>query len=175
MRRTLLALFLSAAFLAATGDWAMAKEMKIGYVDSDRILESNDDFKEARDQLQKEEREYATQAQALEKIVEDMFNDLKSQSLMLSDEARADRETKVRDKQQELDTFRQDVWGPTGRLYTRNEELMKPIHEKILAAIEKVSQDDSYDFVFDAVSANIVYALPEHDITDRVLDHLKKE
>ncbi len=172
MKRVLI--ILTAAVLALALP-SVAKELKVGYVDSDRLLEQNDDFKEARDQLQKEEREYASQAQTLEKIVEDMFSDLKSQSLMLSDEARQDREQKLRDKQQELDTFRQDIWGPTGRLFARNEELMKPIHDKILAAIEKVSQEDAYDFVFDAVTGNLVYALPEHDITDRVLDVLKKE
>jgi Skp family chaperone for outer membrane proteins len=47
--------------------------------------------------------------------------------------------------------------------------------DKINAAIQKVSQESGYDFVFDASSANIVFALPEYDITDRVIDELKKE
>ena len=47
--------------------------------------------------------------------------------------------------------------------------------DKINAAIEKVSQAESFDFVFDAVNANIVYAQPEYDLTDKVLDELKKE
>ncbi len=175
MKRHFLIPFLFALALLVSQNSASAKELKLGYVDSDRILDASEDYKEAREQLQKEEREFMTQAQTLEKVVEDMYNELKNQSLMLSDEARAEREQRVRDKQQELDSFRRDVWGEQGRLFTRNLELSKPILEKINGAIEKVSQEDSYDFVFDAASANIVYALPEHDLTDRVLDLLKKE
>ena len=75
----------------------------------------------------------------------------------------------------ELDKFRQEIWGEGGKLYSRNLELSKPILDKINTAIQKISRDNSYDFVFDAASANIVFALPEYDITDRVLDELKKE
>ncbi|MBI5059079.1 OmpH family outer membrane protein [candidate division KSB1 bacterium] len=152
-----------------------AKEQKIGYVDSDRILEASEDFRAAKQKLQEEERQYITQAQALEKIVTDMMEDLKSQSLLLSDEARRDREGRLRGKQEELDAFRKETWGEGGKLYTRNLELSKPVLDRINTAIEKVSQAENYDFVFDAVNANIVYAQPEYDLTDKVLDELKKE
>ena len=81
----------------------------------------------------------------------------------------------MRDKQTELDNYRKEIWGDGGKLYNRNLELSKPVLDKINQAIEKVSKEDNYDFVFDAASANIVFALPEHDITDKVLDLLKKE
>ena len=152
-----------------------AKEQKIGYVDSDRILEASEDFRAAKQKLQEEERQYISQAQALEKIVADMMEDLRGQSLMLSEDARRGREAQLRAKQEELDAFRKDTWGEGGKLYTRNLELSKPVLDKINAAIEKVSQAESFDFVFDAVNANIVYAQPEYDLTDKVLDELKKE
>jgi Skp family chaperone for outer membrane proteins len=74
-----------------------------------------------------------------------------------------------------LERFRRETWGEGGRLYARNLELSRPVLDKINAAIQKVSQDDGYDFVFDASSANIVYTLPQYDITDRIIDELKKE
>ena len=78
-----------------------AKEQKIGYVDSDRILEASEDFRAAKQKLQEEERQYISQAQALEKIVADMMEDLRGQSLMLSEDARRGREAQLRAKQEE--------------------------------------------------------------------------
>jgi len=154
---------------------AAAKELRVAYVDSDKILESNEDYKQARQTLQEEERQYADQATVMEQGVRSMADELQAQSLMLSDEAKQERQQRFLTKQQELDKFRRDIWGEGGKLYTRNIELSKPVLEKINGAIQKVSQEFGYDLVFDAASANIVYAVPELDITDKVVAELKKE
>jgi outer membrane protein len=154
---------------------ASAKELKIAFIDSDRILESNDDYRQAKQKMQEEERQYIAQATSMEETLKTMADELHAQSLMLSDEARRERETRFLDKQQELEKFRKETWGEGGKLFTRNQELSKPIMDKINAAIQKVSQEIGYDLVFDAASASIVYAVPELDITDRVIEELKKE
>jgi outer membrane protein len=174
MRRGLFVLLTATAFAVFAGT-ALSKELRLAYVDSDRILEANDDFKQARQKLQDEERDYMNQATSLEKVVKQMAEELQTQSLMLSEEARTERQNKFMEKQQELDKFRRETWGDGGKLQARNLELSRPILDKINSMIQKISQEDGYDFVFDASSANIVYALPEHDITDRVIDALKKE
>jgi outer membrane protein len=158
-----------------TFNLAAAKELRLAFVDSERILEANDDYRQAKQKLQDEERQFLAQANTLEEGVKTMADELKAQSLMLSEEARREREQRFVSKQQELDKFRKEVWGEGGKLYSRNLELSKPILDKINAAIQKVSQENGYDFVFDAASANIVFALPEYDITDKVLELLKKE
>jgi outer membrane protein len=93
----------------------------------------------------------------------------------LSDSAKMERKNKLLKKLDELDTYRKEVWGEGGKLYARNLELSRPVLDKINGVIQKLSQEEGYDFVFDASSANIVYALPDHDITDRVIELLKKE
>jgi len=174
MRRTSFAL-LFCLILFGTGGMTVAKELRIAYVDSDKILEANDDYKQAKQKLQEEERQYMTQASTMEGNVKQMADELKAQSLMLSDDARKEREQRYTDKATELEKFRKDTWGEGGKLYTRNLELSKPILDKINTAIQKISKDSGYDFVFDAASSNIVYALPDYDITDRVIESLKKE
>jgi outer membrane protein len=174
MRRVLWA-FSSGIMLLIGVGLVQAKEMKFAYVDSERILESSEDYKTARQKLQDEERDYMTQAQNLEKVVKQMDEELASQSLMLSPEAKKEREQRLLSKQTELLSFRKDVWGEGGKLYARNLELSRPILDKINEKIKKISQDEGYDFVFDAATAGIVYALPEHDITDKIIDELKKE
>ena len=153
---------------------AMAKELRLGYVDSDRILDAFPDYRDARQKLQEEERTYVTKAQSMDDVVKQMADELDQQSLMLSQEAKQERVNRLKEKQTELESYRKEIWGEGGKLYNRNLELSKPVLDKINTAIEKVSRAENYDFVFDAVSANIVFALPEHDLTDKVLEELKK-
>jgi outer membrane protein len=163
-----------ALLLAGALQSAAAKELKIGYIDSDRILEEYSEFKEARTKLQEEEQTYINEAGTLEELVNKMREELSTQSLMLSAESRAEKENRLKEKEQELNTFRRETWGEGGKLYTRNLELSRPILEKINTAIETISQQDGYDMVFDAASGNIVYAQPQYDITQLVLDELEE-
>jgi outer membrane protein len=171
MRKVVLGVFI---ILLACG-FAPAKELRIAYVDSDKILETNDDYRQAKQKLQEEERTYLAQATSMEEALQKMQEENRAQSLMLSDSARAERRSREDDVRGKLEKFRKETWGEGGKLFSRNMELSKPVLDKINAAIQKVSQEAGYDFVFDAASANIVYALPEYDITDRVLEQLKKE
>lgn len=153
----------------------LAKEIKLGYIDSEAILSQYPDYQEAQRKLQEEEQKYLAEAQAKETVLQSMLEEIQQQSLMLSAEARTERENKVLEKKRELDEFRMATWGDGGKLYTKNLELSKPILEKINQVIEKISQQDGYDMVFDAAGGNIVFALPQHDITEIVLEELKKE
>jgi len=167
-------ILLAFGLLAGMGS-AAAKELRVAYVDSERLLESSDDFRQVRQKLQEEERQYVSQASSLEEALRLMSEELQAQSLMLSEEARKERQDRFLQKQKELDDFRREIWGENGKLFNRNMELSRPVLDKINAAIQKVSEEYGYDFVFDAATASIVYALPEYDITEKVLDALKKE
>jgi len=153
----------------------LAKEIKIGYIDSEAVLAQYPDYQEAQRKLQEEEQKYLGEAQAKETVLQTMLEEIQQQSLMLSPEARTEREQKVIEKRRELEEFRVATWGDGGKLYTKNLELSRPILEKINQVIEKVSQQDGYDMVFDAAGGNIVFALPQYDITEIVLEELKKE
>ena len=93
---------LSIIFLAllAAGffQFAAAKEYKIGYVDSDRIMEEFTEFQEARSKLQEEEQTFINEANTLEEIVKSMRDELAAQSLMLSAESRKEKEDRLREK-----------------------------------------------------------------------------
>ena len=160
--------------LAGVFSSALSKDLKIGYIDSDRILEEYSGFQEARNKLQEEEQAFITEAGVLEEVVNTMREELAAQSLMLSAESRAEKGEKLKEKEQELNNFRREVWGEGGKLFQRNLELSRPILERINTAIETISEQDGYDMVFDAASGNIVYAQPQYDITQLVLDELEE-
>ena len=60
------------------------------------------------------------------------------------------------------------------KLFKKQEELMKPIHNQIFNIIQEIAKQDGYDFVFDRSGDLIfLYAKEEHDLTNKVLSKLQ--
>lgn len=174
MKQYLLALVILAALPGAISPlWA--RDIKIGYIDSERILAEFEDSKEAQGKLAEENREWDTQAGSMRQQIADMEAELEQQSLLLSDEKKAERWEELQALYLRLQQFQQEIWGQNGRLFQRNLELTRPVVEKINVAIAKIGDEEGYDFVFDASQGNIVHAKEQYDLTDRVLELLRKE
>ena len=65
-------------------------------------------------------------------------------------------------------------FGPEGELYKIQNQLLAPILNNIDSVIRKIGEERSYDYIFDAVQGSIVYALDSHNLTQDVLNELKK-
>ena len=63
-----------------------------------------------------------------------------------------------------------------GELFQKQNELMKPIQNKVFTIIQQVATEEELDFVFDR-SGDILflYAKPEYDLTAKVIERLKLE
>ncbi|MFH1011294.1 MAG: OmpH family outer membrane protein [bacterium] len=152
-----------------------ARELKLGYIDSERILSEFEDSKEAQKKLAEESRTWETQAGSMRQQIADMEAELEKQSLLLSEEKKAEKLQELQALYMKFQQFQQEIWGQDGKLFQRNLELTRPVVEKINAAISKIGDEDDYDFILDASQGNVVHAKAEYDLTDRVLELLKKE
>ena len=148
---------------------ASAAELKIGYVQVDKILQ---DAPQTAESGKKLEREFTARTQELERLqkqIKDIETALDKDSLTMSE---ADRKNKERDasnlkidfqrKQREL---REDV------NLRKNEEL-GTLQDKINKAVTAVSEAEGYDLV---VYGGVAYAKKKIDITDKVLKSLGKK
>lgn len=156
-------------------DYSAAKEIKIGYIDAERILNESQEYKDARRILDAEEKEYSRQARKMEKDIENLEDEIDAQSLMWSDEKKLEKQQQGQQMVLQYQQFLKEIWGSEGKLYQRNLELSKPIIDKINNIINKVGEEDGYDIVFDASAGNIVFAKPDFDLTDRIIEEMKKK
>ncbi|HET9131185.1 MAG TPA: OmpH family outer membrane protein, partial [Terriglobia bacterium] len=70
--------------------------------------------------------------------------------------------------------FRTQKFGQNGELFAKQNELMKPVQDRVFKAIQDVAQEEGYDYVFDkSGEILLMYANPKYDITDKVLEKLK--
>lgn len=153
----------------------MAQEMKIGYIDSERIFNEYGATREAQEQFDRDVEAWRKEAEQSERDLQLMREELDSQRLLLSEKALQDKEMALQTKASEYERFVQSIWGPTGKIAQRNAELTKPIIEKIRQVLDKLGAEQGFSIIFDAADGNIVYGEKSLDLTDQVLVELNKD
>lgn len=147
---------------------------RIAYVDVNRILESIDEYTESQrelDQLAGRWREEI--AQEYDQI-KSMYNRYQAEQVLLSDEARRQKEDEILEKEKSVRELQKARFGPEGALFKRRQELVRPVQDRVFAAISEYADDRGYDFIFDqSGSAGMIFANPEYDKTDDIINKLK--
>ena len=152
----------------------LVSEVKIGYLNADKILTELDEVRQVQIQLEKEQRKIESDYMNLEMELDSLFRSYEQQKMLMSEERRSKLEKTLTDKQAELQRFQVEKVGPQGEIYKIHDQLMAPVYAKIDAAIQKVGKQEGYDYIFNVVSGGIVYALPQYDLTDLVVKELEK-
>ena len=149
-------------------------QLKIGYVDSNTILKELPDAQDAQKTIDALVQEWKDELQKMQKELDAQSTDFEKRKLIMSDNKRLEVETQINKLKTDINNDRQSKFGFQGELYTQQEEIMKPVQNKIFLAIESVAEDEELDYVFDR-SGDILflYAKEDYDITSLVLELLK--
>lgn len=167
-------IFIVAGIVLAVTSFVNA-EMKLGYINSEAIFSEYEGTKSAQDKFNKEVAVWEQEASKKQQEIKDLKDQIDKQSLLLSNERKKALEDSLNQKMVQYQKFLQDKFGQKGEALEKNEELTKPIIEKINKIIEKIAKEENYDFIFDARAGGIVYAKKVYDLNQRVLEALNKE
>ena len=150
-------------------------QLKIGYVNSKKIL---DNYKEAQDVQKKLEdlnKAWEEEARNMQREIQELQEKLEAQALVLTEKTKAEKTQEIQNLVLRFQQFQQEKWGPNGQLYQEQQRLMQPVIDKINAAIQKVGETEGFDYIFDVVNGNILFASKDQpDLTDRILEELEK-
>ncbi|HMO41141.1 MAG TPA: OmpH family outer membrane protein [Saprospiraceae bacterium] len=153
----------------------VASAQRIAYVDVNRILESVEEYQKAQDELDRIATTWRQEISQDYDKVRGLYNRYQAEQVLLSDEARKQREEEIMNKEKEIRDKQRDKFGPEGELFRMRQELVRPIQDKIYAGIEAYAQERGYDFIFDkSGSAGIIFSNPAYDKTDDILNKLKR-
>jgi Skp family chaperone for outer membrane proteins len=106
---------------------------------------------------------------------ENLVKEIENQSLLLSPEKKAEKEREGQELGMAIEQFRYQKLGPQGELYKKNLELTQPLYDKIDQIIQRVGDEEEYDFILDVVQGVVLFAKPQFDITNRVIEELSKQ
>jgi len=143
-------------------------QLKIGYVNSDAILEQYSGTRAAEEEMRRLYARWEQEASQKEQNIRTMQENLQRQRLLLSEDRRAQIEREMQDSLTAYQRFLQEKFGQQGEAAQMNNELLRPIVEKVNNIINKIAADENYDFIFDS-KAGIVFAKKSYDLTDKVV------
>ena len=164
---------LAAAVLLAL-PMAASGQLKLGYIDSNRILQEYEDVRDAQAKLEKETRRLQAEYNVFVTRLDSMQREFDKQRLLLTNDMVRTKEVEIQTLLQSTQLYQQQVFGQEGELYRFQAQLMAPILDKIDNAVKQVGAEKSYDFIIDAAGGALVYALPAHDLTVDVIAQLRR-
>lgn len=149
-------------------------QLKIGYIDSDTIMDKLPDVQDARQKIDALIQEWQTELRQLENQWKSKFDDYEKRKLIMTDQTRTEVEAELVKLENDIAQFRDKKFGTNGELFQKQDELMKPVQNRIFNAIKLVAEEENLDFVFDrSGDIMILFAKEQYDISQKVLDKLK--
>ena len=149
-------------------------DTKIGCIDSQVIMSEYEDVRQVQVELEKEQKKLQTIYEKKLVSLDSLKTAYQTGSIILSEQKKTRMENDIRQKEQEIQQWQLQYFGPEGELYKLQNELLAPILTTIDRVIRKIGEERAYDYIFDAVQGSIVYALDSHNLTNDVLNELKK-
>lgn len=147
---------------------------KFGYINSEYILSQFDEFREAQSKLEVEGRKLEKQYYDMAASLDSLQQEYERQKFLMTQANRGTKEGEMRRLAESIQKFQVEKLGPQGEFYQKQQALSDPVLKKINTAIKNVGEAGGYDFVFDTVSGNILYAQEKYDLTEEVLKELQK-
>jgi len=151
-------------------------QMKIGYINSEAIMQQLPEAQDAQKQLDGISSDWQNELTKMQTDLQHKFEDYDKKKLIMSDKRRAEVEKELQDLDKKMVDFRTAKFGANGELFSKQNELMKPVQDKVFKAVKDVAEDGGYDYVFDKSSSTLLmYSNEKNDLTSKVLAKLQQK
>jgi len=146
------------------------KGARIGYIDTEYILENITEYQNAQNQLELKVQQWKTEVEQRYAELETQKTQLNNERVLLTNELFSEREEELKIIEDEILDYQQKRFGPNGDLMLQKKQLIQPIQDQIFAAVQEIATTKKFDFVFDK-SADVVmlYSADRYDISEQVL------
>lgn len=166
MKKIILLLVLAFSLLT----YSQGRGVKIGYIDMDYILEKVPEYAETKNQLEQKALKWKQEIEIKRNAINKLKESLTTERVLLTKELIEEREEEIAFQEKELLEYQEQKFGATGDLIVQRTMLIKPIQDQVFTAIQDISEQKKYDFIFDKSSdLTILFAAQRFDISDQVI------
>jgi outer membrane protein len=120
--------------------------------------------KKAEETLRKEWDERQKKLQADGKKIQTSMEDLRKQGMVMDEKTRRSKEEAI---QQQIMALRETEARSQAEFQKKDQEISKPILEKMRGIVATISKEKGYNLVIDG--SNVIYSQDQDDITDEVI------
>jgi len=164
-------IFLIAAITVAT--FSVSTAQKFCYVDVEFILSKIPAYIEAQKQLDKISEGFQKEIDNKRKNIEIMYKNYQGEQVLMTEQMRQQKIKELENAEKELMELKTAKFGPSGELFKKRQELIKPIQDKLYDEVQKYAQAKAYDFIFDKSSGpSMLFASEKFNKTDDILTNM---
>ena len=148
-------------------------QTKIGYIDSEQIFETFEEFKFAKQKFEKEAAKAEKDLQYLWAQLDSLQNERDKGRFTWSASRLAKKDREIAAKQEKIRKSTEETFGPGGTIYKTQKQLTQKSMDDIIIALSEIAGEEGYEMVFDAARGTIPFKKSENDLTDKVLERLR--
>lgn len=143
-----------------------AADLKIVYLDSQRILTDSIAGKEAYGQLEKLKNERQKEIDKIQQTLKGLGEDISVKGPMMKEAARIELQSKY---DNELKNYNRTIKDAQDELRRKELSLVKPISDEVNKIIDDYGKQNSIDMILDKRDPGMIYTSERLDITDTIL------
>lgn len=143
---------------------------KYAYVDTDYILNNVPEYSAAKKELNSISVKWQKEIEEKIAEVDKMYTDFQVEKILLTDDLRIKKEEEIIKKEKEVKDLQMKRFGTDGDLFKKQQELIKPIQDKVYNAIMELAESKGIGMVFDkAGTTTVIYSQAKYNISDDVI------
>jgi outer membrane protein len=159
-----------AGFLTMT---SVAVAQKIGFVDTEYILNQIPEYKAAKAELDKTSGDWQKEIETKYAEIDKLYKAYQAEQILLTDDLKKKRENEIINREKEAKDLQKQRFGVDGDLFKKRMELVKPVQDKVYNAVKTVAEKGGIAIIFDKASdMMMLYANPKYDKSDEILTFL---
>jgi outer membrane protein len=143
-----------------------AAELKIAYVDIQRAINECNAGKDAKKAITKEVEKFQRLIADKQKELQTMKESFEKQALMLTPDARANKEKEYQNKLREFQRWGEDTQNEMNQ---KRMEMERTISTALVKVIQKLGADEGYTLIMEKNETIVLFASKTIDITDRAI------
>ncbi len=158
-------------FVLAPASWA-AEKNKIGVIDFQKILETSNAGIAAQKKISEQGKKMETELQGKGKEIDTLQKKLERESMVMSKEARDDKQREIRIKINDAKTLEAKY---RKKIKQVRAEMIQKIEKDVFDLTQKIAKDGGYQLVLEKRAGGVVYFEPSWEITDLIIERYNTE
>jgi outer membrane protein len=151
---------LVAVCILFVGNFAKAQS-KIGYINTNALMDLLPEMKTLRVQMDAYQKTFSDQLATMSTTYQTEGQSYEAKQTTMTDAARTAAQSELQDMQQRITTFRDNAQK---QIEAKSNELLKPLTDKVRAAITAVAGEKGYGYVLDSSQIELIVSPPGDDL-----------
>jgi outer membrane protein len=154
-----------------TGGVALAQDLKVGVVDLQKVLEQSEPGQKALSHLKDRFEGMKSKLETKKQELDQLRQQIQKQSLVLSQEAKIDKQTEYKQKARDF----QDLYQSYKRkMQLKEQQLREPIIETLVKVVDEYGKEHDYTVILDKNNSGVVFNQKAVEITEKIIARLNE-